>query len=395
MYWKWQTYSCLQVLIHEDVHLILKKGSDSIITIFLSSPGDLEEERKIIAKEVNKLSTVLRGSYNVEIKLLTWLNDTYSSIGSSGQDVINKLIGDEYDIYLGMVADKLGTPTDEADSGTVEEYKRALTRNKESGKPAMLFFQIERIIKQTTADIKELSRVRDFIDSVRRDGMLTFDVSLNDLDSIVFLHLYKQIDSSGLLTNPKIKELSTAKKELKALTDKLGDAQLYVQKNILKQIPVIAKVDGPNSWKEKWMSISNSFIILKPKTDREIEQASNELIDIAHELQEMLSEFKSSYRNYVESSVRLFSHPMMNNGVVGIEVYLSWIDHNAQLLIKTCHLLGGYAQSYENLHNITPKFSDAKTSFAKSLRHVASEYWYAVELLSTIRNIVKRISDIS
>jgi hypothetical protein len=42
--------------------------------------------------------------------------------------VINEQVGDDYDVYLGMMWSKLGSPTGEAESGTVEEFDRALDR---------------------------------------------------------------------------------------------------------------------------------------------------------------------------------------------------------------------------------------------------------------------------
>ncbi len=114
----------------------------SIITVFLSGPNDCSSEKTIVAKEVAKLSLIIRDAYGIDLRLLTFENGTFSALGTDGQDVVNTQIGDKYDIYLGLINSHLGTQTPRDESGTAEEYQRALTRHHIDGKPAMLFFQM-------------------------------------------------------------------------------------------------------------------------------------------------------------------------------------------------------------------------------------------------------------
>ena len=66
------------------------------------------------------------------LDLLRWETHTRPGIGQSAQDVINPQIGDDYDIFLGMFGIRFGTPTREWQSGTEEEFRRALSRFKRS-----------------------------------------------------------------------------------------------------------------------------------------------------------------------------------------------------------------------------------------------------------------------
>ena len=52
--------------------------------------------------------------------------------------IINKQISDNYEIYLGIFWTKYGSPTDEYDSGVIEEFENAIKLNKK----IMFYFNI-------------------------------------------------------------------------------------------------------------------------------------------------------------------------------------------------------------------------------------------------------------
>ena len=100
----------------------------TVLDVFLSSPNDLDPERDFIvsvAQEWNLLRSRSTGCY---INLITWQDTIAPALSSRPQQVINDQVGDDYDVYLGMMWSKLGSPTGEAESGTVEEFDRALDR---------------------------------------------------------------------------------------------------------------------------------------------------------------------------------------------------------------------------------------------------------------------------
>ncbi len=98
-----------------------------LLTIFLSSPGDIVEDRSVVRRVVEHLNTSwsrLTGKYFDVVGF----EQVGSGIGTDPQDVINRAIGDEYDIYLGLMGNRLGTATARGSSGTIEEFERAIAR---------------------------------------------------------------------------------------------------------------------------------------------------------------------------------------------------------------------------------------------------------------------------
>ena len=132
-----------------------------LFKIFLASPSDTEDERlaaKEVVDEINK-STGSRDNFMLE--LLTWENDTYPSVGVDGQDVINKQIGNDYQIFVGIMWKKFGSPTKRADSGTEEEFNLAYERYTTKKDIQIMFYFKSAPIPQE-ADLMQAQKVKDF-----------------------------------------------------------------------------------------------------------------------------------------------------------------------------------------------------------------------------------------
>ena len=85
--------------------------------------------------------------------------------------MINEQIGD-YDIFVGIMKHKFGSPTLYADSGTEEEFNRAYDNYKNDGtcKNLMLFFNKENLSQD--ADFNQFQRVLDFKKKLPSKGIL-------------------------------------------------------------------------------------------------------------------------------------------------------------------------------------------------------------------------------
>ncbi len=107
--------------------------------LFIASPGDVSSERNAllsgVVEEVNETHGAPMG-YTIE--LLRWETHAAPSAGRP-QGVINEQIAD-YDIFVGVMWRRFGTPTGEGGS-TEEEYRIAYgawERNKSM--PLMFYF---------------------------------------------------------------------------------------------------------------------------------------------------------------------------------------------------------------------------------------------------------------
>ena len=181
------------------------------VSIFLASPSDLNEERKAVRQVIDELNGLVRQTMNVHLDLLAWETDAYPSAGVDAQDVINSQIGDEYDIFIGMMWQRFGTPTGRAGSGTEEEFERAYSRFVESsGKTKIMLYFSSKPIQPDEVDFEQLGKVRTFKLRAQELGILHWP--FNDVESFqkaLKMHLIKQIsDLNNGLNNGSIKKVN-------------------------------------------------------------------------------------------------------------------------------------------------------------------------------------------
>lgn len=108
--------------------------------IFLASPGDTLEERQIAEEVVAEINRTIGSRDEFHLDLLKWEYNTYPSIGEDGQDVISKQIGSDYQIFIGIMWKKFGTPTKRAGSGTEEEFELAYKRYSQKNDIQIMFY---------------------------------------------------------------------------------------------------------------------------------------------------------------------------------------------------------------------------------------------------------------
>ncbi|MBC2692754.1 DUF4062 domain-containing protein [Pseudomonas kielensis] len=109
-------------------------GTRRFIKVFLASPGDLSEERKIAKVIVEDFNSQLADALGCQVELVGW-EDTLLGVGRP-QAIINRDL-DGCDLFIGMLWKRWGTPpgTETYTSGFEEEFHRAMARNAEHGRP--------------------------------------------------------------------------------------------------------------------------------------------------------------------------------------------------------------------------------------------------------------------
>ena len=112
----------------------------TLLQVFVASPGDVDDERIILEDVINEFNLTWGDRHGVRLELLKWETHSRPGFGADGQDVINKQIGNEYDIFLGIMWGRFGTPTGRAESGTEEEFNRAYARLADSPNTVQIMF---------------------------------------------------------------------------------------------------------------------------------------------------------------------------------------------------------------------------------------------------------------
>jgi Domain of unknown function (DUF4062) len=178
--------------------------SRKIVRIFLASPGDLNEERRLAKSIVDEINSLWADSTGYHIELVGW-EDTVTSLGRP-QATINRDL-ERCELFVGMIWKRWGTPPDTSGiytSGFEEELQTSINTNKSKGKPSLslLFKQVdsdslrdpgdqlkkvlalrESLIAKKELYFEEFGDIKDFEKKFRRcivryvQGLRTLDAS--------------------------------------------------------------------------------------------------------------------------------------------------------------------------------------------------------------------------
>jgi hypothetical protein len=126
-----------------------------LLQLFVASPSDVAAERE-------QLEGLVAEQNKIFCELLKWETDVRPAFGVDPQAVVNSQIGDEYDIFIGILWSRFGTETPRAESGTMEEFERAYSRMKSTGKPEIMVYFKDAPVPPSKIDPTQLQKVQDF-----------------------------------------------------------------------------------------------------------------------------------------------------------------------------------------------------------------------------------------
>jgi len=156
--------------------------------VMIASPGDVARER-VIARDVT-LEWNAINSVDRKIVLLPIGWDTHSAPSMSGtaQAVINSQVLEQCDLLIAIFWTRLGTPTGEFTSGTVEEIERHIA----TGKTAMIYFSNVPVVPDSI-DQKQYKAMVEFRESLKTRGLVSFFDDSSTFRSDLFRHLSQTV----------------------------------------------------------------------------------------------------------------------------------------------------------------------------------------------------------
>lgn len=168
----------------------------SIIQVFVSSPGDVDEERKWLEDVIQELNVTYAKRNDIYLQTLKWETHTDPDIGVDAQDVINEQIGDGYDIFIGIMWKRFGTPTGRAGSGTEEEFNIAYKKYCENTKQIKIMFYFkDEPVPPSELDPAQLALIKEFREKLGKMGLFYWTYkNQREFESYIRMHLSSQLD---------------------------------------------------------------------------------------------------------------------------------------------------------------------------------------------------------
>lgn len=214
---------------------------------FVSSPSDTVKERDACDKAFAYINKTIGQSFNFRVEGLRWESDVRPAFGNNSQQVINNQIGKDYDIFIGIMAKKFGTPTSRAGSGTEEEFNQAYDRFVRKEKVELMFYFSNEQVQLNDVDGNELEKVKAFKRKIATlGGLYNQYASVQEFEEKIRNHLTNFFLKE--VVEPKMAQSPSSSPNLDALQmiyqKRLHDAlQFYSTQPIIWAEPVLSRTN--------------------------------------------------------------------------------------------------------------------------------------------------------
>lgn len=149
--------------------------SQKIYRIFVSGPSDVAEDIEIARETISEIS-MLTAPMGFQFETFFWANDATPGIDLEPQARINDQIS-AYDGFIAILGSKLGSPTKEFESGTVEEIERAIAsyEKRKFLKDSIMILFKEIDLNSSSPNLLSVIKVQEFRNSIGSRGILFKD----------------------------------------------------------------------------------------------------------------------------------------------------------------------------------------------------------------------------
>jgi hypothetical protein len=154
-----------------------------VLNVLVASPSDVSEERDIVTSSVYAWNAAHYSTSGIMLNPIRWETHSYPASGDRPQAIVNRQIVDQGDFLIGIFGTRLGTPTGQAQSGTIEEVERF----RKAGKHVALYFSTADVPRD--ADRDQLRALEEYQRGRQKDTLYDTFRSVEELRQRVSQHL--------------------------------------------------------------------------------------------------------------------------------------------------------------------------------------------------------------
>ena len=338
-------------------------------TIFIGSPDDVQEERKIIEQTIKETNRYYKHDNKIpELDLIKLDTDVRSMIvDQEAQTVIDKQIEGKYNVFIGILWKKFGSPTENYDSGTEQEFNNALEKHRQNPNSMniMFYFCTKGVPDLKDVNAEQLLAVQNFKNKLQdKKGLYKEYTSIKDFEEKIKNDLIKlvtekitfeenehEIENDGLidLMENYLDSFNESQNEMESLTE-----DIYI---FAEELTNLTKI--------------------KPKTRKETKEyfslASNTITNFSEDLESHNQIIKNSFHAGVSS----FNSIMKYHGDIISENEIIETSNGMTSLCDAIdeinNILSNLIKEIENIRPRTNKFSKSKNNLIKNLRKFMKE----------------------
>lgn len=162
----------------------------AMIRVMIASPGDVGKERQLVRDVIHEWNAIHAQERSAVLLPVGWETDSFPDMGGRAQEIISKQIAKDCDLLVGVFWTRVGSPTGEFASGTVEEIEEHMS----AGKPAMLYFSSAPVVMDSV-DQDNYTKLQEFKKSCYDRGLVHGYGSLTEFRQQFSRHLAQTVIS--------------------------------------------------------------------------------------------------------------------------------------------------------------------------------------------------------
>jgi hypothetical protein len=387
-----------------------------ILKIFLGSPSDVNIERNLIFNLQNELNHLIGKPNNLRFEFVNWEKDAYPGIGIDAQDVINKAIHEDFDIFIGIFWLRFGTKTNRAESGTEEEFEIAYNKflkNPEKNH-IMMYFKTASPTNIYDLDSVQFEKVKIFKESLKTKGLLFWEFETpENLKNLLLMHFASLIQHkfSKLNNNLEVNGIKDPieKDKYELLAEKIDSSDNEIDEIVnmfelleqtiesMHELPIITEkityiingitlkfiertkqVNILNHIKDERLKVKKSSEIAD-KLSIDLDNYSKGISDLLPEFSEKMNQSFESYSKILISAKQ--SHVFENEIKEQIENVYPILKRDIVFVLDS---VATFLNAISNLPSITYTFGKAKRKAELATNSIFKEFINSRNLLNQI-----------
>jgi hypothetical protein len=159
-----------------------------VLRVLVGSPSDTSDHRRAVRDAIVEWNDLNGEPHGIVLLPVMWEMSSSPDLGGAPQDILNRQIVDDADLLVAIFWTRLGTPTTDEASGTVEEIQRMRDR----GARVLVYFS-NQPAALGTLDTQQLEAVRAYKESLRESGLYAEFGSTDELIISVNRHLTRAV----------------------------------------------------------------------------------------------------------------------------------------------------------------------------------------------------------
>ncbi|MDV6013309.1 hypothetical protein [Haloechinothrix sp. LS1_15] len=139
-----------------------------VFRALISCPSDVDvEDIRAIQAAITRWNVLLGERFGAVVIPVQWNEHAAAAFGAPPQEIVNEQLVDTVDLAIAVMWTRLGSPTPEAESGTVEEINRISA----AGKPVSIL-RCSRPVDWSALDARQLTRLDQYLSEIKGHALI-------------------------------------------------------------------------------------------------------------------------------------------------------------------------------------------------------------------------------